>query len=109
MENHLATPLDDHLGGVDAEAVADLDEGDAPAAQRLRAADVPPLQTILLPPDLSLGITPIGEGPNCGMSACIVNAVVDALWRMKDEGLKMKDVQVDIPILPERVLAKLTS
>ncbi|MBI4494285.1 MAG: xanthine dehydrogenase family protein molybdopterin-binding subunit [Chloroflexi bacterium] len=43
------------------------------------AADLPPLETILLPQDLSLGITPIGEGPNIGMSACLANAVVDAL------------------------------
>jgi len=41
--------------------------------------DIPPLQTILLDPDLSLGITPIGEGPNCATSACLVNAIVDAI------------------------------
>jgi CO/xanthine dehydrogenase Mo-binding subunit len=56
------------------------------------AADVPPLETILLPPDLSLGITPIGEGPNAAMSACLANAVADALER-----------QVDIPVSAEAV------
>jgi CO/xanthine dehydrogenase Mo-binding subunit len=57
------------------------------------APDIPPLTTILLEPDLSLGITPIGEGPNCAMSACIVNAVVDALGQ-----------QVQIPIRPEALV-----
>jgi CO/xanthine dehydrogenase Mo-binding subunit len=57
-------------------------------------ADIPQLDTILLPEDHSLGITPIGEGPNCGMSACIVNAIVDAIGR---------PVQIDIPIDPDLV------
>ena len=43
------------------------------------AADLPPLQTILLPADASLGITPIGEGPNVGIPPAIANAVVDAI------------------------------
>jgi len=54
------------------------------------AADTPPLATLALAPDLSLGITPIGEGPNVGMSAAIVNAVADVVGR-----------QVDIPVSPE--------
>ena len=57
------------------------------------AGDIPLLETILLPPDLSLGITPIGEGPNCGMSACIVNAIMDVIGR-----------QVEIPVSPEALL-----
>jgi CO/xanthine dehydrogenase Mo-binding subunit len=57
------------------------------------AEDIPVLETILLPPDLSLGITPIGEGPNCGMSACIVNAIVDVVGH-----------QVQIPVSPEALL-----
>jgi CO/xanthine dehydrogenase Mo-binding subunit len=57
--------------------------------------DIPPLETILLPPDLSLGITPIGEGPNCGMSAAIVNAIVDVLGH-----------QVEIPVSPEALIDK---
>ncbi len=55
------------------------------------AADVPPLETILLPPDPSLGITPIGEGPNCGMPACLVNAVLNAVG----------GAQIEIPISPD--------
>jgi xanthine dehydrogenase YagR molybdenum-binding subunit len=58
------------------------------------AADVPPLDTILLPPDLTLGITPIGEGPNCAMSAAIVNAIIDVVGH-----------QVEIPVTPEALLA----
>jgi len=54
--------------------------------------DLPEMETILLPADLSLGITPIGEGPNCAMSAAIVNAVVDVLGR-----------QVEIPISSEAI------
>jgi CO/xanthine dehydrogenase Mo-binding subunit len=42
------------------------------------ARDVPALTTILLEPDLSLGITPIGEGPNAAISAAIANAIADA-------------------------------
>ncbi len=57
------------------------------------AADIPRLETILLEPDLSLGITPIGEGPNCGMSAAITNAVADAVGR-----------QVDIPVTAEALV-----
>jgi CO/xanthine dehydrogenase Mo-binding subunit len=66
-------------------------------------ADVPPLETILLPPDPSLGITPIGEGPNCGISACLVNAIVDSASRMKNADLRMKSWQVDIPVWPDAV------
>lgn len=58
--------------------------------------DVPPLETILLPPDLSLGITPIGEGPNCAMAPSIVNAIVDVVGR-----------QVDIPVSPEALVETL--
>ena len=47
-------------------------------------ADVPELEDDLLPPDLSLGITPIGEGPNCAITPAIVNAIIDVVatrWR----------------------------
>jgi len=57
------------------------------------AADTPPLTTLALAPDLSLGITPIGEGPNVGMSAAIANAVADVVGR-----------QVDIPVSPEALV-----
>jgi CO/xanthine dehydrogenase Mo-binding subunit len=56
-------------------------------------ADIPELETILLEPDLSLGITPIGEGPNCGISAAIANAVMDVIHR-----------QVEIPIASETLV-----
>src|SRR5439155_23842224 len=56
-------------------------------------ADLPPLETLILEPDLSLGLTPIGEGPNVGMSAAIACAVIDAVGK-----------QVDIPIAPEKLL-----
>lgn len=55
-------------------------------------ADIPPLETIVLPPDLSLGITPIGEGANCSVSACLVNAIVDVVGR-----------QVEIPLSPDAI------
>jgi len=61
------------------------------------AADVPPLETILLAPDLTLGITPIGEGPNCAISAAIVNAIVDVVG-----------CQVEIPVDAE-ALAQATA
>jgi CO/xanthine dehydrogenase Mo-binding subunit len=61
-------------------------------------ADLPPLETYKLPPDLSLGITPIGEGANCGMSAAIVNAVIDVVGK-----------QIEIPIGAEAVLAAIRS
>ncbi|MPZ13457.1 MAG: molybdopterin-dependent oxidoreductase, partial [Chloroflexi bacterium] len=57
------------------------------------AADMPPLRTIRLDPDLSLGITPIGEGPNCAASAAVVNAIVDVVAH-----------QVDIPVTSEALL-----
>jgi len=57
-------------------------------------ADLPELETLILEPDLSLGLTPIGEGPNVGMSAAIACAVMDAIGG-----------QVEIPISPE-VLAQ---
>jgi CO/xanthine dehydrogenase Mo-binding subunit len=53
-------------------------------------ADVPTFDSHLLPPEPSLGITPVGEGPNCGLAAAIANAVMDVLGR-----------QVDIPIRAE--------
>lgn len=58
-------------------------------------ADMPPLETIRLEPDLSLGITPIGEGPNCAMSAAVVNAIADVVG-----------CQVDIPVSPEVLASK---
>ncbi len=57
------------------------------------ARDVPPMETILLEPDLTLGITPIGEGPNAAMSAAIANAVADATGTD----------QLVLPITPEAV------
>jgi carbon-monoxide dehydrogenase large subunit len=42
-------------------------------------ADLPELEIILLPADLSLGLTPIGEGANAGMAPALVNAVVDVI------------------------------
>ncbi len=41
--------------------------------------DIPPFESILLPPKLALGITPVGEGPNCGMAAAVVTAVMDGV------------------------------
>ncbi len=41
-------------------------------------ADVPPVDVRLLPPNLELGITPIGEGPSVGIAPAIANAVVDS-------------------------------
>jgi CO/xanthine dehydrogenase Mo-binding subunit len=61
------------------------------------ARDVPPMETILLEPDLTLGITPIGEGPNAAMSAAIANAVADATGTD----------QLVLPITPESVRAAL--
>lgn len=60
--------------------------------------DVPPLQTILLPPDPHLGLTPIGEGPNCAMAPAIVNAIADAVGS-----------RIEIPVSAEAVLAALGS
>jgi CO/xanthine dehydrogenase Mo-binding subunit len=54
--------------------------------------DVPDLETILLPAEPRLGITPIGEGPNYGASAAIVNAIMDVVGR-----------QVEIPVSPEAI------
>jgi len=42
-------------------------------------ADIPEFESELLPGDPELGITPIGEGPNCGMAAVIITAVMDAV------------------------------
>jgi CO/xanthine dehydrogenase Mo-binding subunit len=61
-------------------------------------ADLPEFEAILLPPDLSLGLTPIGEGANAGMAPALVNAVVDAIGPHS----------LDIPLLPETIL-RLTS
>jgi CO/xanthine dehydrogenase Mo-binding subunit len=57
-------------------------------------ADLPRLETLILAPDLSLGLTPIGEGPNVGMSAAITCAVMDAVGG-----------QVEIPVSPEALLS----
>jgi CO/xanthine dehydrogenase Mo-binding subunit len=56
-------------------------------------ADLPQLETLILEPDPTLGLTPIGEGPNVGMSSAIACAVMDALGG-----------QVQIPIDPEALL-----
>jgi xanthine dehydrogenase YagR molybdenum-binding subunit len=43
-------------------------------------ADLPEsFQSVLLEPDLSLGFTPVGEGPNAGLAPAITNAVVDVI------------------------------
>lgn len=55
--------------------------------------DVPPLETLLLSQDLSLGLTPIGEGLNCGIAPAITNAIVDVIGK-----------QLDIPVTSEMVL-----
>jgi CO/xanthine dehydrogenase Mo-binding subunit len=57
-------------------------------------ADLPEFEAILLPPDLSLGLTPIGEGANAGMAPALVNAVVDAIG----------PYPFDIPLSPEVIL-----
>jgi CO/xanthine dehydrogenase Mo-binding subunit len=63
-------------------------------------ADLPEFDAILLPPDESLGLTPIGEGVNAGMAPALANAVVDVLGSQS----------LDLPIRPEvvRRLAKRT-
>ncbi len=55
--------------------------------------DVPPLQIHLFPPDESLGITPIGEGPSVGIAPAIANAVVDVVG----------PYVLDLPLRPERI------
>jgi CO/xanthine dehydrogenase Mo-binding subunit len=55
--------------------------------------DVPPIQSISVGHDLRLGITPIGEGPNAGLPAAIVNAVVDVVGPFV----------FDLPLAPEVV------
>jgi CO/xanthine dehydrogenase Mo-binding subunit len=43
-------------------------------------ADLPEeFESVLLPPDPSLGLTPVGEGPNAGLAPAIANAVVDVI------------------------------
>jgi carbon-monoxide dehydrogenase large subunit len=53
--------LDPHLGGYKLPTIA----------------DTPRLTTVLLPPEGTVDIKPIGEGPNCGVLAAIANAVAD--------------------------------
>ena len=62
-------------------------------------ADLPEFEAILLPPDLSLGLTPIGEGANAGMAPALVNAVVDAIGPHP----------FDIPLSPEVILRLVSS
>ena len=56
-------------------------------------ADAPAFEIILLPPDLSLGLTPIGEGPNAGIAPALTNAVCDVIGPRP----------LDIPLTPERI------
>lgn len=58
-------------------------------------ADTPEFEIILLPPDLSLGLTPIGEGPNAGIAPALTNAVCDAIGPRP----------LDIPLTPARIRA----
>jgi xanthine dehydrogenase YagR molybdenum-binding subunit len=58
-------------------------------------ADLPKLETILLGPDVRLGLTPIGEGANAGMAPAIVNAVVEVIGA---------EQPLDIPLQPETIL-----
>ncbi len=67
---------------------ANLNEYKLPTAR-----DIPELTTILLEPDPSLGITPIGEGPNAAISAAIANAIADATG----------GEFLELPITPEAV------
>jgi CO/xanthine dehydrogenase Mo-binding subunit len=56
-------------------------------------ADLPELEIILLPADLSLGLTPIGEGANAGMAPALVNAVVDVV------GAHALDIPLDSEVI----------
>jgi CO/xanthine dehydrogenase Mo-binding subunit len=58
-------------------------------------ADLPEFEAILLPADLSLGLTPIGEGPNAGVAPALVNAVTDIVGPHP----------LDIPLAPEVIRA----
>jgi CO/xanthine dehydrogenase Mo-binding subunit len=51
--------------------------------------DVPPLAIVLLPPDETLGITPIGEGASNGVAPAIANAVTDLV------GPRVFDLPID--------------
>jgi CO/xanthine dehydrogenase Mo-binding subunit len=55
--------------------------------------DLPPLETILLPEDRSIGTAAIGEGPHAGISPALINAIVDVVGPH----------QIDIPITPDVV------
>jgi CO/xanthine dehydrogenase Mo-binding subunit len=46
--------------------------------------DMPRFEVRLLDPVPELGITPIGEGPNCGMAAALGCAIMDAVNRPLD-------------------------
>ena len=56
--------------------------------------DMPPFEVRLLDPVPELGITPIGEGPNCGMASALSCAIMDAV-----------NHPLDIPIDPEQLLS----
>jgi CO/xanthine dehydrogenase Mo-binding subunit len=58
-------------------------------------ADAPEFEIVLLPQDLTLGLTPIGEGPNAGVAPALVNAVADAIGAHP----------MDIPLMPEVIRA----
>lgn len=62
-------------------------------------ADLPDVESVLLPPDLSLGLTPVGEGPNAGVAPAITNAVVDVI------GAHPLDIPLD-PATLRAVLAR---
>jgi CO/xanthine dehydrogenase Mo-binding subunit len=57
-------------------------------------ADIPQFSSSNLPSDLSLGLTPIGEGPNCGIAPALTNALCDVLGARP----------LDIPLHPDTIL-----
>jgi CO/xanthine dehydrogenase Mo-binding subunit len=56
--------------------------------------DMPAFEVRLLDPVPELGITPIGEGPNCGMAAALGCAIMDVV-----------NGPIDTPIHPERLVS----
>ena len=86
------------------DAVYDRESGQLLAGSMMdywlpRAEDVPPLRHLSLEipsPNNSLGIKGVGELPNNGALAAVVNAVIDALRPLGVE-------DIDLPLTPQRV------